>query len=84
MQNEPKLSAETINNLINMLKNGNVSNEQLKSTLESKLGQNQMQKINSLLSDPEKLRALLNSPQVKSLLGKLGKTPSGENGEQHN
>lgn len=77
MQNEAKLSAEKIKSLISMLNQGN--SDSIESQIKSNLNENQRQKINSILSDPQKLRDILSSPQAQELMKKFGRNRQGEN-----
>lgn len=54
------------NNIKNAVQNGNVDNI-LKSSNTS-----QAKQVESILSDPEKTKKLLNSPQAKALMKLLG------------
>ena len=76
MQNETKLSPEKIKSLLSMLGAGN--RDSAEKLISSSLDENQRQKINSILSDPQKLKELLSSPQAKELMKKFG--ARGENG----
>ena len=76
MQNETKLSPEKINSLLAMLNGGN--RDGAESFINSSLDENQKQKINSILSDPQKLKEILSSPQARALMQKFSK--QGENG----
>ncbi|MBE6773258.1 MAG: hypothetical protein E7544_03430 [Ruminococcaceae bacterium] len=79
MQNEAKLSAEKIKSLISMLNQGN--SDSIESQIKSNLNENQRQKINSILSDPQKLRDILSSPQAQELMKKFGRNRQGENAD---
>ncbi len=76
MQNETKLSPEKIKSLLAMLNGGN--RDGAESFINSSLDENQKQKINSILSDPQKLKEILSSPQARALMQKFSK--QGENG----
>ena len=69
MQNETNLSNEKINSLLNMLKSGSTDS----GKLQNMLNDSQKQQVNSILSDPERLRQLLSSPQAQSLINKFRK-----------
>lgn len=77
MQNETKLSPEKIKSLLSMLK-GNTDGAE--SLINSSLDENQRQKINSILSDPQKLKQVLSSPQAQELMKKFGKQGEKFNG----
>ena len=75
MQNETNLSNEKINSLLNMLKSGSADS----GKLQNMLNDSQKQQVNSILSDPERLRQLLSSPQAQSLINKFRKPAQEEN-----
>lgn len=77
MQNETKISPEKIKSLLSMLK-GNTDGAE--SLINSSLDENQRQKINSILSDPQKLKQVLSSPQAQELMKKFGKQGEKFNG----
>ena len=74
MQNETNLSNEKINSLLNMLKSGSTDSGKLQNVLND----SQKQQVNSILSDPERLRQLLSSPQAQSLIKKFRNPPQEE------
>ena len=78
MQNETKLSQEKIKSLLAMLSNGN--KEGAESIINSTLDESQRQKINGILSDPQKLKEILSSPQAKAFMQKFGKQGEDGNG----
>ena len=64
MENEINISSEQINSFLGRFTKGqNVSADAIKDSLSPE----QKDKINSVLSDPEKLKKLLSSPQAKKL-----------------
>ena len=64
MENEINISSEQINSFLSRFaKNQKVSAE----TVKESLSQEQKEKINAVLSDPERLKKLLSSPQAKKL-----------------
>ena len=64
MENEINISSEQINSFLNRFGKGkNLSAESVKESLTPE----QKDKIASVLSDPEKLRKILSSPQAKKL-----------------
>ena len=64
MENEINISSEQINSFLSRFTKGqNVSADAIKDSLSPE----QKDKINSVLSDPEKLKKLLSSPQAKKL-----------------
>lgn len=78
MQNETKLSAEKIKSLLGLLNSGN--RDGAEALISSALDESRKQKINSILSDPTKLREFLSSPQAKALMQKFGKKGDTDNG----
>lgn len=64
MENEINISSEQINSFLGRFgKNKNLSAESVKESLTPE----QKEKINAVLSDPERLKKLLSSPQAKKL-----------------
>ncbi len=64
MENEINISSEQINSFLSRFGKGqNVSADTLKNSLTAE----QKDKINSILSDPERMKKLLSSPQAKKL-----------------
>lgn len=64
MENEINISSEQINSFLSRLtKDKNISAEAVKESLTPE----QKEKINAVLSDPERLRKILASPQAKKL-----------------
>lgn len=64
MENEINISSEQINSFLSRFAKGqNVSADAIKDSLSPE----QKDKINSVLSDPEKLKKLLSSPQANKL-----------------
>ena len=64
MENEINISSEQINSFLSRFTKGqNVSADAIKDSLSPE----QKDKINSVLSDPEKRKMLLSSPQAKKL-----------------
>ena len=78
MQNDTKLSAEMINSLFGMIKKGKGNGESVKSILEQSLNEGQKKALSQIMSDPQKLKELLSSPQARELMAKLG-SMQGEN-----
>lgn len=79
MQNDTNLSVEKMNSILNMLKNGTADTQKLSGMLRNALDDKQKSTLNSILSDPQKLRDLLSSPQAKEMIEKLRKNQNGEN-----
>lgn len=68
MENEINISSEQINSFLSRFgKNQTVSAEKVKEALTPE----QKEKINAVLSDPERLKKLLSSPQAKKLFDML-------------
>ena len=78
MQNETKLSAEMINSFFQMMKKSNGNRESMKKVLQDSLTETQKASLGKIMSDPQKLREVLSSPQAKALLEKLGNMQQGE------
>lgn len=78
MQNDTKLSAEMINSLFGMIKKGKSNGEGVKNILEQSLSEEQKKAVSQIMSDPQKLKELLSSPQARELMAKLG-SMQGEN-----
>lgn len=79
MQNETNISVEKINSLLDMLRNGSADTGKLSTMLKSALDDNQKSKLDSVLSDPQKLNGILSSPEAKAIMEKLKTIPRGEN-----
>lgn len=78
MQNGTNLSKEMLNSLFQMMKKGKGGQESVKSILEKSLNDSQRQAVSQILSDPQKIKELLSSPEAQELMRKFGKT-QGEN-----
>lgn len=78
MQNETNFSVEKLNSLLNMLKNGTADTQKLSSMLRSVLDDKQKSRLDSVLSDPQKLSSLLSSPEAVALMEKFRKNQNGE------
>ena len=79
MQNETKLSAEMLNSHFQMMKKGKDGQESVRSILNKSLNDSQKQAISQIMSDPQRMKELLSSPQAQELLKKFGGTAQGEN-----
>ena len=77
MQNETKLSAQMINSLFQMMKKGNGNSESVKNIIEQSLNDSQKKAVSQIMSDPQKLKQLLSSPQARELMEKFGGTNKG-------
>lgn len=69
MGNEINLSKEQINSLLGSLSGGTRDSETLKKSLTP----GQQEQLQKLMSDPEKIKAVLTSPEAKKLLEMLRK-----------
>lgn len=78
MQNETNLSKEMINSLFRMMKSGKNNGESVKSVLENSLTENQKETVGKIMSDPQKLKEILSSPEAKELLSKFGNIKKGD------
>ena len=78
MQNETKLSAEMINSLFQMMKKGKDGQDSVRSILNKSLSDSQKQAVSRIMSDPQKMKQLLSSPEAQELLRKFGNA-QGEN-----
>ena len=65
MDNESKISKEQINSIISNAKNGNTDTDEL---MKKHLNEEQLQKVKSILSDPERLRQLMQSPIAQQFM----------------
>lgn len=79
MQNETKLSSDMINSFLQMMKNGKDGQQNIKKILNDSLDSKQKEAVGKIMSDPEKLRQILSSPQAKELMKKFGSTGNGDN-----
>lgn len=72
MENEINISSEEINSLLKRfgLSSKN-SSENLEEAIKDSLTPEQKSKINSVLSDPERLRKILTSPQAKIFINMI-------------
>lgn len=80
MQNETKLSSEMINSLFQLAKRGKGGQESVRSILNQTLSEGQKKSLGQIMSDPQKLREMLSSPEAKALMEKLGGSAQGEGG----
>ncbi len=69
MENEINLSKEQINSLLGSLSGGTRDSEALKKSLTP----DQKEQLQKVMSDPEKIKAILTSPEAKKLLEMLRK-----------
>ena len=67
MDNETKLSKEQINSIRQEL-NGKKENIDINDFMERHLNDKQKQAFSSVISDPERLKAIINSPFAKKML----------------
>lgn len=67
MENEINLSKEQINSLLSSLSGGTEDSQALKNSLNPA----QKEQLQKVMSDPEKIKAILTSPEAKKLLQML-------------
>ena len=67
MENEINLSKEQINSLLGSLSGSTQNHEALKNSLNPA----QKQQLQKVMSDPERIKAILTSPEAKKLLEML-------------
>lgn len=79
MQNETNISKEMINSLFRMMKNGDSGKRSVKKILDESLSANQKEAVGKIMSDPQRLKEILSSPQAKELIEKFGNMNKGEN-----
>ena len=66
MENEINISAEQINSVLEHFGVSSRDNSQnIENALKNNLTPEQQRKINSIISDPERLKKILSSPQAK-------------------
>ncbi len=80
MQNDTKLSAEALNSLMALAKSGRDGRESVKSILNNSLNDSQKKALGQIMSDPQKIKELLSSPEARAVMDKLGGKKQGENG----
>ena len=82
MQNETKLSSEMINSLFRMMKNSKGNQQNIKNIISENLDDTQKKTLSEIMSDPQKIKEILSSPQAKELLNKFSdmKNGGGNNG----
>ncbi len=72
MENEINISSEQINSLLNRFGVSSKDNSKnLEKAIKDSLTPEQKSKINSVLSDPERLRKILSSPQAKMVINMI-------------
>lgn len=80
MQNDTKLSAEMLNSLFQLAKKGKGGQESVKSILNNSLNDSQKKALGQIMSDPQKIKELLSSPEARAVMDKLGGKKQGDNG----
>ena len=66
MENEINISSEQVNSVLERLGVSSKDNSQnIEKALKDSLTPEQQSKINSIISDPERLKKILSSPQAK-------------------
>ena len=72
MENEINISSEQINSVLERFGVSSKDNaDSIEKAVKSSLTPEQQEKINSVLSDPERLKKLLSSPQAKIFLNMI-------------
>ena len=72
MGNETNITKENINSLLKQLGTSTGSDSAtIEKAVKESLTPEQQSKINSILSDPERLRKILSSPQAKMVLNMI-------------
>ena len=72
MGNDINISSEQINSFLSRFGVSSKSNsESIEKAVKDSLTPQQQEKINSVLSDPERLKKLLSSPQAKMFLNMI-------------
>ena len=72
MGNENNISSEQINSLLGRFGISSKSNsENLEKAIKDSLTPEQKNKINNILSDPDRLRKILSSPQAKMVINMI-------------
>ena len=72
MGNETNITKENINSLLKQLGASDSSDPAtIEKAVKESLTPEQQSKINSILSDPERLRKILSSPQAKMVLNMI-------------
>ena len=72
MENEINISSEQINSVLSRFGvSASDKSESIEKTLRDSLTPDQQSKINAVLSDPERLRKLLSSPQAKMFINMI-------------
>ena len=72
MENEINISAEQINSVLEHFGVSSRDNSQnIENALKNNLTPEQQRKINSIISDPERLKKILSSPQAKLFLNMI-------------
>lgn len=72
MENEINISSEQINSLLSRFGVSSKSNsDNVEKAIRDSLTPEQKNKINAVLSDPERLRKILTSPQAKMFINMI-------------
>ena len=72
MENEINISSEQIKSILGRFGvSASDKSESIEKTLKDSLTPDQQNKINAVLSDPERLRKLLSSPQAKMFINMI-------------
>ena len=72
MENGKNVSSEQINSLLNRFGVSSVSDPaDIEKAVKDSLSPEQQNKISAILSDPERLKKILSSPQAKMFINKI-------------
>ncbi len=72
MENEINISSEQINSVLERFGMSSKSNsENIEKAIKDSLTPEQQSKINSIISDPERLKKILSSPKAKMILNMI-------------
>ena len=72
MENETNITKENINSLLNRFGASSLADPSaIESAVKESLTPEQQSKISSILSDPERLKKILSSPQAKMVLNMI-------------
>jgi len=81
MDEETKLSAKQLFSLLSLLKSGKDGAADPGAILKAHLNEEQQKTAREILQDPQRLQALLNQPQIRTLLERLQQAqPHGPDG----
>ena len=75
MDNETKLSSEKINSIMKEVSQGNADPEAL---MQKHLDEKSREKLRSILSDPQKMKSIMESPLARKLFASFHGKKDGE------